>query len=149
MFRDNLDDIPEPDGNLDLKRRERRAEEFTARFARNYLYQISRLVGFFKYNSATIYNILMFQMEEIRVIPKEQCLSKSDNDFPTKVCNLFSTLNQAIQSYMKHMSSFIVDQNPKKLGTLLEVITEATKLCVHKKILEKADATVHVWVISS
>ncbi|XP_037921252.1 uncharacterized protein LOC119658066 isoform X2 [Hermetia illucens] len=124
-IRDNLDDIPEPDGNLDLKRRERRAEEFTARFARNYLYQISRL------------------MEEIRVIPKEQCLSKSDNDFPMKVCNLFSTLNQAIQSYMKHMSSFIVDQNPKKLGTLLEVITEATKLCVHKKILEKADATVH------
>lgn len=43
-YRQNLKDMPELDPTIDLNRRQRRAAEFTIRFARNYLYQIGRIV---------------------------------------------------------------------------------------------------------
>lgn len=46
---DNLTQKYETDGDDEIKRRKRREFEFGTRFARNYLYQIGRIVGIFDF----------------------------------------------------------------------------------------------------
>ncbi|XP_055389992.1 uncharacterized protein LOC129618974 [Condylostylus longicornis] len=110
-----------PDSDEGRKKSEIIANEFSTRFTRNYLYQINRTI------------------DEIIFVTNEKGYSRDNLDYLIKVCGLFGLLQQALCTYSKQVKYFIYDEQPKKLGSLIDCIIEATNICVENKIFREND----------
>ncbi|CAO1305438.1 unnamed protein product [Diamesa serratosioi] len=119
FLREIIDEPPDVEDVIDLHKRQKRSSEFTARFARNHLYQIGRFA------------------EEIRLMPDNNPL-----DVATKITSLFQIITQASQTYLKNIECFIYNQYPDKLMVLVDFIINVTKICFDKRVFDKKDLVI-------
>lgn len=146
-----IDNPPEVEDMDDLNKRQKRATEFSNRFARNHLYQIGRAVSdekqntnrtqFSSYPSIFLAFLRFFsfhvkQAEEIRVMPDNPL------DLASKVNSLSQVMMQAVQVYLKNVEMFLYNRRPDKLPVLLDFIINAMKVCFDRAVLDKRDLVI-------
>lgn len=138
VLRDIIEDPPEIDDTNDLMRRQKRAIEFSNRFARNHLYQIGRTVRKIFAACFTFLSILFSssQAEELRIAP--------DNliELATKSSVLFQVIMQGVSSYLKNVEMFICNRFPEKLLVLIDFIINAIKVCLDRMVFDKRDSII-------
>ncbi|XP_069703117.1 uncharacterized protein [Periplaneta americana] len=111
-----LNNMPEPDGNQDLLRRLKRAAEFSARFSRNYLYQLRR------------------QMCELKKLVRESAtVARGRHTFYQvlyqKIAIAHQTTHLGLEAYFHHMPSSVKGAASEKLRDLLNLTIDLMKIC--------------------
>lgn len=140
-LREIIGDPPEIEDMDDLRKRQKRATEFSNRFARNHLYQIGRLVRIAQFSRVLLFHFfrlptLQNQAEEIRLMPD------NPEDVVTKTNLLLQAMMHAVQTYLKNVEMFIYNNYPDKLLVLIDFIISALKICFDRMVLDKRDLVV-------
>ncbi|KAJ9574873.1 hypothetical protein L9F63_007968, partial [Diploptera punctata] len=122
---EQLPNIPEPDGSQDMMRRRKRAVEFSARFARNYLFHLSR------------------QICEIRKEMKDSSSTHrgqhtSRQALYQKLVSAHQTALQGLQAYVRHIPSSVRDAATAKMKEFFQNLTEVSQLC--SKLVSSIDS---------
>ncbi|XP_057327556.1 uncharacterized protein LOC130668971 isoform X1 [Microplitis mediator] len=113
--------IPQPDGDIDLKRRQQRVMEFAIRFSRNYLYDLRRQMSDVQ--------------RHVRVMspgarrPTKRVLSLHMQALEQKLCSIHQLLLNALSAYCKHIPSSILKGHPGKLKEILQVVIDLRDVC--------------------
>ncbi|KAH0569124.1 uncharacterized protein LOC123260216 isoform X1 [Cotesia glomerata] len=108
--------IPQPDGDIDLKRRQQRVMEFAVRFSRNYLYELRRQM------SDVQRHVRVMSPSAKR--PTKRVLSLHMQALEQKLCSIHQLLLNALSAYCKHIPSSILKGHPGKLKEILQVVID-------------------------
>ncbi|CAG5108696.1 Protein of unknown function [Cotesia congregata] len=113
--------IPQPDGDIDLKRRQQRVMEFAIRFSRNYLYELRRQM------SDVQRHVRVMSPSARR--PTKRVLSLHMQALEQKLCSIHQLLLNALSAYCKHIPSSILKGHPGKLKEILQVVIDLRDVC--------------------
>ncbi|KAK0098777.1 hypothetical protein PV326_003438 [Microctonus aethiopoides] len=122
--------IPQPDGDIDLKRRQQRAMEFAIRFSRNYLYELGRQV-------VNLQRHLQAISPNARIKPTKRGTLLHMQALEQKLCSTHQLLLNALSAYCKHIPSSILKGYPGKLKEILQIVIDIKDIC--SKINLKAE----------
>ncbi|XP_063975426.1 uncharacterized protein LOC135161628 [Diachasmimorpha longicaudata] len=111
--------VPRPDGENDLKRRQKRVAEFGIRFSRNYLYELSRQVGDIQKH---LKGILKGKGRRRAAVLHMQALEQ-------KLCAAHQLLTCALTAYCNHIPSSVLQAHPGKLKEILGTVVELKDVC--------------------
>ncbi|KAL5277040.1 hypothetical protein ACFFRR_002331 [Megaselia abdita] len=124
MSLDDTNNIPDTDRDIERSRKEKYVTEFTARFARNFLYPLDGAI------------------KEVEDIDKADFLNILSNDPSTKVCALFGLLHQAVSTYYKQLRHLLLDNCPRRLDVLVKYISKTIEMSLTKRIFHKDDVLI-------
>uniref|UniRef100_A0A0C9QDC7 DDX53 protein n=1 Tax=Fopius arisanus TaxID=64838 RepID=A0A0C9QDC7_9HYME len=110
--------IPRPDGENDLKRRQKRLVEFGIRFSRNYLYELGRQVGDIQKHLKAVLEGKGRRGTILHMQALEQ-----------KLCASHQLLVCALNAYCNHIPSSVLEEYPGKLKEILGVVVELKDAC--------------------
>ncbi|KAK0178823.1 hypothetical protein PV327_007671 [Microctonus hyperodae] len=114
--------IPQPDGDIDLKRRQQRAMEFAIRFSRNYLYELGRQV-------VNLQRHLQAISPNARIKPTKRGTLLHMQALERKLCSTHQLLFNALSAYCKHIPSSILKGHPGKLKEILQIVIDIKDIC--------------------
>lgn len=117
-----LKNIPLPDGDRDLKRRQQRVQEFAIRFSRNYLYDLGRQID-------DINRHLRAVSPKARFKPSRRAFSLHLQTIEQKLISAHQLLLQALTAYCKHIPSSVVKGQPGKIKDILQVVVKLNHIC--------------------
>ncbi|XP_037026108.1 uncharacterized protein LOC119067305 isoform X2 [Bradysia coprophila] len=106
--------------------------DFIARFSRNYIYEIDRIIE----------EIQFYQVDHYSYF------ERSTNHFIGKVCNLFAVIMRALQIYQKQLAR-MNNENSEKLLRLTELIVVGINVSVELKIFDEDDLLIKVLLDKS
>lgn len=109
-----LDQIPLPDGENDLHRRQKRSSEFSVRLARNYLYDLDRY-------SLEIEKQINLTFGEYCSVMDRRALILGLDALEQKLISAHQLLLHALTAYFKNISTSVLRGQPGKLKELLEI----------------------------
>ncbi|XP_015115635.1 uncharacterized protein LOC107040193 isoform X2 [Diachasma alloeum] len=111
--------VPRPDGENDLKRRQKRVVEFGIRFSRNYLYELGRQVGDIQRHLKAV---LEGKGRRRGAVLHMQALEQ-------KLCAAHQLLTCALNAYCNHIPSSVLQGHPGKLKEILGIVVELKDVC--------------------
>ncbi|KAK2577795.1 hypothetical protein KPH14_012001 [Odynerus spinipes] len=120
----NLDRIPLPDGDMDLKRRQQRVVEFCIRLSRNYLYDLTRCIGDIQKHVRAVSPSAKIKSGPRGIAFHMQIIEQ-------KLIAAHQLLLHALTAYCKHIPCSIPQGHSKKIKELLKVVTDLKDICDH------------------
>ncbi|KAG4065476.1 hypothetical protein HA402_009037 [Bradysia odoriphaga] len=106
--------------------------DFIARFSRNYVYEIDRIIE----------EIQFYQVDHYSYF------ERSTNHLIGKVCNLFAVIMRALQIYQKQLAK-MSNENSEKLLRFIELIVVGINVCIELKIFDEDDLLIKVLLDKS
>ncbi|XP_043269507.1 uncharacterized protein [Venturia canescens] len=117
-----LKNIPLPDGDRDLSRRQQRVQEFAIRFSRNYLYDLGRQID-------DINRHLRAVSPEARFKPSRHGCSLHLQAIELKLISAHQLLLQALTAYCKHIPTSVIKGQPGKIKEILQIVIQLNFIC--------------------
>ncbi|XP_012270327.1 uncharacterized protein LOC105694353 isoform X2 [Orussus abietinus] len=117
-----LNRIPLPDGEGDLRRRQRGVTEFAIRFSRNYLYDLGRQL-------ADIRRHVRAVSPNARIKPTRRVVSLHTQAIEQKLIAAHQLSLNALKAYCRHIPSCVLQGYPGKLKEILQIVIDLKEIC--------------------
>lgn len=117
-----LNNIPLPDGECDLQRRQQRILEFSVRFSRNYLYDLTRQIADIRRHMNVVLDNEGLKFSKRGLLFHRQIVEQ-------KLVLVHQLLLNALSIYCKHIPNATLKGQPGKLKDVLQMVIDLKEIC--------------------